>query len=182
MRVLRLVGNVLLTALAVLGVLCGATWLAATAGWIQPLVVVSGSMEPEIRTGDLLVARPVAAAEVTPGQVVSLPSTLTGKLVTHRVIDVERRGDRFAIRMRGDANEAADGETYAVEADGTVWRPALRVPWAGYGVVRLTAPGVAPPLLVAVAALVALAMLPPMPRRDEVREPSEEQESEEQTA
>lgn len=66
MNAVRRAADALLWVLAVIGVLSGATWAASTAGLIQPLVVVSGSMEPSIRTGDLLVAIPTPAADLLP--------------------------------------------------------------------------------------------------------------------
>ena len=69
MKVLRRTGGALLWVVAVFGALSGALFLAHLAGWVQPLVVVSGSMQPEIRQGDLLIAVPVAVADVDVGEV-----------------------------------------------------------------------------------------------------------------
>jgi signal peptidase len=79
-------------------------------GWI-PTVVMSGSMEPLIRTGDIIAAQKVTAAEieagaVKKGQVLLAENPLKpGSLITHRVIIIRPDG-RFTTK--GDANAALD--------------------------------------------------------------------------
>ena len=159
MRVLRLIGDVAVWFLAVLGLVSVLSWAGARLGWVQPLVVVSGSMEPHIMTGDLLVALPEPTRDLRPGEVASIRSDLTGDLVTHRVVSVERTGaETWAVRMRGDANASPDAQAYVVGE--TVWQPAVRLPWAGYLVASLTRPVVALPLGVGIAALLGLSLLP----------------------
>nr|WP_235483252.1 signal peptidase I [Leifsonia sp. Leaf325] len=170
MRMLRGIGGALLWATAALGVLSGALWIAHALGWVQPLVVVSGSMEPGIRRGDLLFALPVPATDVDVGEVTSLPSPLDGVLVTHRVIEVTPEGESLSIRMEGDANGTPDGQPYPVPAASSVWQPMLTVPGAGTAVIALSRPAVAIPLAVAVLALIALTLLPPPSPRQRARE------------
>ena len=120
-------------------------------------------------TGDLLVARPVPAADVAVGDVVSLPSALTDDLVTHRVEAVEQTGDdRYTVSMKGDNNAFADALDYTVSGD--VWKPAVQLAGWGTAIVRLTTPAVAVPLLVGLLGLLGLTLLvPPAPRREPVR-------------
>ncbi|WP_246036861.1 signal peptidase I [Cellulomonas telluris] len=168
-RTLRFAGNVALWLVAALGLLSGLVWAANQAGLIKPLVVISGSMEPGIMTGDLLVARPVPTAQVQVGEVASIYSDVTGDLVSHRVVSVERRADdRWAIQMKGDANDTPDAGTYVV--GDRVWQPTWQVSGGGYVISTLTRPSVAIPLGVALAALLGLSLLPrdtvrPAPRR-----------------
>ncbi|MGW9416747.1 signal peptidase I [Cellulosimicrobium funkei] len=165
MQVLRRGAVLVLWVLAAFGLVCGAVWGATAAGLIKPLVVISGSMEPGIMTGDLLVARPVPAADLAVGDVVSLPSELTGDLVTHRVEAVEQTGDdRYTVSMKGDNNAYADALDYT--ASGDVWKPAVQLAGWGTAIVRLTTPAVAAPLLVGLLGLLGLTLLvPPAPRR-----------------
>lgn len=162
-RVARRVANVLLWLAAAIGVASGGLWLANVTGLVQPLVVVSGSMEPAIMTGDLLLATRVQVAEVSVGEVLTLPSTVTGKLVTHRVLSITEVDGHHEIIMKGDANEAQDGEVYQVAQGGSVWRQALNIPGAGRVVMAMGTPGVAIPLLIALGALIVLTMLPTEP-------------------
>ena len=163
MKVLRRSGGVLLWVVAVFGALSGALFLAHLAGWVQPLVVVSGSMQPDIRKGDLLIAVPVAVADVDVGEVTSLRSPTSGTLVTHRVTAVQHDGTAYLIRMEGDANKVEDPAPYRVEAGATVLQPIVTVPAAGDLVIVLARPAVAIPLAVAVLALIALSLVPPRP-------------------
>ncbi|UZN04065.1 signal peptidase I [Cellulomonas sp. S1-8] len=163
MRALRTAADVLVWALAVLGVLSVGLWAAGSAGLVAPLVVVSGSMEPGIMTGDLLLDTPVPVADVEVGDVLSLPNPVTGTLVTHRVIDVAQQDDgAWHVWMQGDANDSADSGAYVV-TDATVLSPRWQVARAGDLLVRLTTPGTAVPLMVALVALLALSQLPRTP-------------------
>ncbi|MGI9823082.1 signal peptidase I [Agromyces sp. Marseille-Q5079] len=167
MRVLRGIGSAALWILAGVGVLSGLMWGASAAGLLHPLIVVSGSMQPGIRTGDLIVGVPRAIEEVAPGDVITLMSTHTQKLVTHRVVAIEPAHGGFAVVMKGDANDSADGEAYRVPAGTSVPTPLFVVAGGGYVVETISRPPVAIPLLIAIAALVGLAMLPSGRRDDE---------------
>ncbi len=160
MRVLRAVGNGLLWALAALGVLSGALLAANRAGWIQPVVVISGSMSPGIAVGDLLLATPTPIEELEPGTVATLTSARTGNYVTHRVVAVEDRGDHYAITMRGDANDNNDQEEYLVKPDARVWQPAFILPGVGSIATEMGRPGVTIPALIAIAAMVGVSAVP----------------------
>jgi len=156
--VLRAFGNALIWALAVAGVASGLVWGATRLGVIQPLVVVSGSMSPSIATGDLVVDRAIPTADLRPGEVASIRSAVTGKIVTHRVVTAGQRPDgSWAVTLKGDANDAPDAEVYVV--GDRVWQPALQVAGAGAAVVTLTTPAVAIPLAVALLALAGLSFL-----------------------
>ena len=154
-----------LWALAAVGIACGIVWGATAAGLIKPLIVISGSMEPNIMTGDLVVDTPVDTGSLAVGEVVSLPSAQTHDLVTHRIQSIVRDGDGYTIVLKGDNNRFVDAVGYHVGE--RVWAPSLRLPGAGAVVQRMTAPPVALALLLGVAALVGLAWITPATRREE---------------
>ena len=92
---------------------------------------LSGSMAPDIRTGDLVVDVAEPADAVRPGQVLSFKAPTAGHPVTtHRVISVERRDGKTLIRTKGDANPNADPWLARVDDD-TVWRVRAVVPVLG---------------------------------------------------
>lgn len=184
-RILRTAADALVWALAVIGVLSLAVWGATTLGVIKPLIVVSGSMEPEIMTGDLVVARPVPIEEVKVGDVLSLHNDVSDRLVTHRVIEVAQHDDgSWHVRMQGDANDSPDAGEYVV-TDDTVLSPRWQFAGVGDFLMRLTSPSVAVPLVIAVAAILALSLLPrpgPAPagrRQDVARDPQDDEASRE---
>ena len=159
MRALRLVGNAALWVVAALGLVSLLVWGATRLGYVQPLVVVSGSMEPGIMTGDLLVDVQRPTAQVRVGQVTSIHSDVTGNLVSHRVVAVEPAGDgQWQVRMKGDANDAEDGGTYVVGDH--VWQPVLKISGGGYLVTAVTRTSVAVPLGIALVCLLSLSLLP----------------------
>lgn len=161
MQTLRRIAMFALWTLAAVGVACGILWGATAAGLVKPLIVISGSMEPGIMTGDLLFATKTAASDLEVGDVVSLPSELTDKLVTHRIVAIEADGDGFLVTMKGDNNEFEDALDYHVSGD--VWKPAVQVPGAGSIMMRVTTPAVAVPLMIGLVALLGLTWLIPAP-------------------
>ncbi|MFD5215175.1 signal peptidase I [Microbacterium sp. NPDC058345] len=159
MHILRSFSLVVLWILGAAGLACGVLWGATAAGVIQPLVVISGSMEPGIMTGDLLIAMRAPADDLEVGDVVSLPSELTDDLVTHRIEAIESADDSFVITMKGDNNDFSDALDYTVSGD--VWKPVLQLSGWGTAMMRLTTPAVAVPLLAGLIGLLGLSMLTP---------------------
>jgi signal peptidase I len=103
---------------------------------ITPLVFSSGSMAPEIATGDLALARSVPADDLRRGDVVSVTGE-SGVRVTHRIVTVERAGDRTVLTLKGDGNASPDTGTYAVTKADRVF---TSVPKAGYVVSAIASP------------------------------------------
>lgn len=160
MQVLRRLAMVVLWALAAVGLACGLVWGLTALGIIKPLVVISGSMEPGIMTGDLIIDTRVAAEDLAVGDVVSLPSDLTEDLVTHRIAAIapDTLGG-YTITMKGDNNAYTDALDYTVT--GEVWQPAFQLAGWGNALIRLTTPGVAMPLILGLVGLLGLTMLTP---------------------
>lgn len=159
MRIVRAFGNAVLWVVAALGLLSLLVWGATQLGYIKPLVVISGSMEPKIMTGDLLVDVSHPTSQVQVGQVTSIYSDITHDLVSHRVVDIQPAGaGQWAIHMKGDANKVQDGGTYLV--GDRVWQPALTIPHGGYVVTAITRRSIALPVGFALMCLLALSLLP----------------------
>lgn len=73
------------------------------------MVVLSGSMSPAIRTGDLVIDDPVGAAQASalkPGQIISFQSG--AKVITHRIAQVEAANGSVTYETKGDANDSPD--------------------------------------------------------------------------
>lgn len=163
MQTPRRIAIVALWSLAAVGAIGGALWGATAAGAIRPLAVISGSMEPQIMTGDLLIATKTPVAELEVGDVVSLPSELTSNLVTHRIVAMEAVGDGAVVTMKGDANEAEDALAYRVT--GAVWQPAVQVPGAGAVIAQATMPVVSVLILIGAVAVLWLTVPISAPER-----------------
>lgn len=127
-RVPGRLARAVLTAGALLGTLCLVAALAGTLMGATVLIFQSGSMGPERPAGSLGVTRPVAAADLRTGDIVSVRASDDTR-VTHRIVAIERVEGDALLTLRGDANPTDDAETYRVaEAD----RLILSVPWLGY--------------------------------------------------
>lgn len=66
------------------------------------LIVVSGSMEPTIKVGELIAVKPVEYEELEVGDIVTFKGSST--YFTHRVYSIDSSG----IKTKGDANENVD--------------------------------------------------------------------------
>jgi signal peptidase len=115
------------------GVVAVLVVLVHALGW-SALIVRSGSMEPAVPVGSLVIARPVSGQEVRVAEpiVVQRSGTSGPVAVLHRVVAVqERNGQRFA-QLKGDANPTPDPDLAALSQP--VARPVLVVPGAGYAI------------------------------------------------
>jgi signal peptidase len=76
------------------------------------MMVLSGSMSPTIKTGDLIVDNPVSAAQAQHlhvGQIISFRDSPTSRTVlTHRIVKVTTADGAVAYITKGDANNSAD--------------------------------------------------------------------------
>lgn len=136
-RIVRSAREVLLTAGALLGVLCIVMTAAGFAFGLKPLVFRSGSMSPAIHTGDLAFSRTVDASELNRGDIVSVLNS-EGNRVTHRLVNSAAQGDARQLKLKGDANESSDAEIYTVSEAQHVM---FDVPKAGYVVSAASSPG-----------------------------------------
>lgn len=125
--------EVALTLGAVFGVgVAGVTVMAARSG-MQPLVVRSGSMEPTIATGSMILVKRIDASEIRVGDVLAVERSDHTR-VTHRVVAVQPRGEAAELTMKGDANEDADPIPVTVRH---AYRLAWQVPTVGKAIAWL---------------------------------------------
>jgi signal peptidase I len=130
LRVARLLASAVTW--ACLGLIVGAA-LAAGAPrlfGLTSLTVLSGSMQPTIDTGDLIVGRPIPAESARIGDVITFREPGTERLVTHRVRDMQLSGRGIRLATKGDANNAP--ERWTITSGGTVSRVLYRLPKLGY--------------------------------------------------
>ncbi|MCL2670432.1 MAG: signal peptidase I [Clostridiales bacterium] len=77
---------------------------------VQPKVVLTGSMEPNLPVGSLVYVVPVSAEEdLAVGDIITYPGVEGGKDVTHRVNRIETEEGIKKFYTKGDANEDEDG-------------------------------------------------------------------------
>ncbi|WP_432393402.1 hypothetical protein ACRQ5B_09165 [Pseudarthrobacter sp. L19] len=116
---------------ALLGMLMWAV-LPLAIGW-QTTTVMTGSMEPRISAGDVIISRPVPPGAAGLGHVLLVDDPdHAGRLRLHRYVDNAPDG---ALILRGDANPANDSSPVSPAAVHGV--AVLRVPYVGLPVVWL---------------------------------------------
>jgi len=114
---------ILLMAAAVL------TFLAPYFGW-RVDTVLSGSMEPGLKVGGVVITRPVEVEDIKVEDIITFYSPLSEKLTSHRVIAVEDSSS-FHFRTKGDANEDAD-PFILLPAQNVVGKVCFHLPYLGY--------------------------------------------------
>lgn len=105
-------------------------------------LVRSGSMAPAIPQGALVLDRPVPVAELHAGDVATygmVGDDGRRRLVTHRVVAVDRSVNPVLVTFRGDANRSDDAVRIPIgDVQGRVWLviPGVGSAWAVCEAVR----------------------------------------------
>ncbi len=77
----------------------------------QTFVIQSGSMEPSIMTGDIILIK--KQDQYQPKDVVTF-SDQSQRVVTHRIIEVKKEQNQEEFITQGDANQSPDAHTISV--------------------------------------------------------------------
>lgn len=98
-------------------------------GGIRPLTVMSGSMEPSIKTGSVAIIETnlTEFKDIKKGDIITFD--IGGSLVTHRAVDITKDG----VYTKGDANNAKD--PWIVTSDMYYGKELFSVPYIGYLIV-----------------------------------------------
>lgn len=112
----------------VLMALAATTLIAPRFGW-RVDVVLSGSMEPDIKMGSVVVTRPLDINIIDVGDIITFRSPLNGKFTTHRVISI---GSNLSpvLRTKGDANE--DPDPFILGSQSVVGKVCFSIQYVGY--------------------------------------------------
>ncbi|MFC2069668.1 signal peptidase I [Chloroflexota bacterium] len=98
-------------------------------GW-HVNAVLSGSMEPALEVGSLVVTRPVEPEEVEVGDIITFRPVSVGEhMITHRVIGIGKNSP-LNFRTQGDASDKPD--PFTVPAQNLVGKICLHIPYWGY--------------------------------------------------
>ena len=122
----------------------------------HPATDLTGSMEPTISPGDVVIDEQIAPTEAEVGDIITFRDPeQQSKMLTHRVVSVKPlRGGRYAFVTQGDANNTQ--EHWRLPTDGQIGRVLYTVPWIGnIAVFGRTKPGMG--LLIGVPLLLILA-------------------------
>ena len=134
-KFLKIIYNLAIAGLVVLSLLLIVPVLPIPGNY-QVRVVLSGSMEPAIKTGSVIFMRPASSYET--GDIITFADSGfkddKGRLVpvTHRVLEVRPGEFGTSFMTKGDANESADFTL--VRQENVLGRVFLTIPYLGYGV------------------------------------------------
>lgn len=129
-RVVKVIVTLLVIAAVVPAVLYAVPRLA---GADHAYVVLSGSMVPFFKPGDVIFVKDAPPGSFHEGDVLTFRVKAgSTTLVTHRIVEVLHDGDSIRYRTKGDANE--DPDPFVVKQDMVVGKYAFQIPWWGYTV------------------------------------------------
>ena len=162
---LQKVCNFLSTLLLITLLLAAGVLILPPLAGCKNMAVLSGSMEPDIGVGAMVVARPVDEASLEVGDVITYK--LTGNtLVTHRIIEMDTENKQ--VITKGDANEVADGAPVAF--DQIVGKVLFHVPLLGYVSVYIKTPLGIAGICGALIVIIILSFLPDIMKKEEKKE------------
>jgi signal peptidase len=97
----------------------------------RPYTVLTGSMEPTIAAGDVVIDERIPPTSAQVGDIVTFRDPEDqSRLITHRVRKIRREGSHLWFLTRGDANNTF--EHWRIAADGQLGRVVYTVPWVGH--------------------------------------------------
>ena len=106
--------------------------LPSAQGSTHFLIVLSGSMSPTIKPGDIVVSIHVNPEEIREGDIITFKDQNNQKnCITHRVVNILRDDEgNIYFRTKGDANE--DPDINLVPSSLVIGRVTLVIPYLGY--------------------------------------------------
>lgn len=114
---LKRVGDILYKGVLAFLVIIAAVLLLSNfnlAGNIKLFTVQSGSMEPAIDKGAMIIVKPMTEYRV--GDIINISEPANPDIsVTHRITDIETTDNQIVYITKGDANESADSEKRLAE-------------------------------------------------------------------
>ena len=101
-------------------------------GGTLPLIVLTDSMYPDIKSGDLIICKTVDAEDVEIGDVISFydPASHGTAVVTHMVIDIINEDGKISFKTKGINNNTED-RLPVPEANLIAEYTGIRIPGAG---------------------------------------------------
>lgn len=135
MKILKIIYNSIAIALAIVALLVIVSLFPITGNY-KILIVQSGSMEPAIKTGAVVVVKPTDNYQIN--DVITFAGENSKKSTTHRIIDIEDTDGKKNFVTKGDANNAEDSNRITEEK--IIGKVLFSVPYVGYVVAAAKEP------------------------------------------
>ncbi len=81
----------------------------------KTFIVLTGSMEPSINAGDLVIVKGAEKNNIKPGDVITYSVGNTEQTVTHRVTEIVEKNGKTYYKTKGDNNNSVDSELIQYE-------------------------------------------------------------------
>ena len=128
MKFLKILYYVVLGFIGVIAILLIVSVLPIT-GNIKFMTVLSGSMEPTIKTGSVVMTKP--ASQYNVGDVITFgPMSKTKTPTTHRITEIKTTNGLTSYITKGDANNSIDARE--VSQKDVIGKVVFDVPYFGY--------------------------------------------------
>lgn len=124
--IIKKIISVLTTVLLVISVLlCAGLTIKGITGkdssflGYRAFYVVTGSMEPTIHTGAVILTKAAPGGEYQLGDVITFVTSvaeISGRPNTHRIVGIDRRADGVYYITKGDANNVPDADPVSADA------------------------------------------------------------------
>ena len=122
------------------------------------VVVASGSMEPTLNVGDLLIVKGTDPNELHVGEIVIFKPPepyWRGIPWVHRIIDIEANGDDIKIKTKGDANAFPD--PFWLKSENIIGAITMKIPYVG--LLSLTMKNWIIPITILIAVIIILILI-----------------------
>lgn len=97
-------------------------------GGIKLLVVKSGSMEPSIKTGSIIIVKNLKNYNIS--DIITFKNTSSNATNTHRIINIKCIETNCKFKTKGDANIKADSDL--VRQENIIGKSLIAIPYLGY--------------------------------------------------
>lgn len=135
MKLFKIAYNIFMAGVAIVALLLVFSIFPITGNY-KVMIVLSGSMEPAVKTGSLIVAKPSHSAgsgqaDYKVGEIIAFGENGKSETsTTHRIVEVKGEGENISYTTKGDVNNAPDPERVLPEA--IIGKVLFSVPVAGY--------------------------------------------------
>lgn len=168
MKVFNKICSILSTLIIILFAAIAAVLIVPVLLGCKSMAVVSGSMEPTIPVGSLIIIKEAEADTLEMGDVITYQ--LSGStMVTHRIVAIDEENQ--CVTTKGDANEVEDGSPVAYSQ--IVGKEVFHVPYLGYLSIYIKTPLGIVGVCVVLMVLILLNFLPSVFGSEEEEKPKD---------
>lgn len=81
----------------------------------KAFIVLTGSMEPEISSGDVVIVNDVKQQDLKAGDIITYSVGTSKQTVTHRIINIVQKNGKTYYQTKGDNNNSTDSDLVEYE-------------------------------------------------------------------